>query len=334
MTHSHTAADQLERILYVLPAAAREGGVPLDELAGALGVCPRTLSADITDVVTRAYYHPAESGSDLQVHLYSDRVEIFTTGDFQRPVRLSVAEAVCLGLALRGAPGHESATGDPAAGATAGSADTAATDAHSSLTRLEEALVGADAAALLAELETADLRPGGTGIRETVSHGLEEKTALRIRYFKPPEPAAPAPRTVHPYALVLAEGLWYLLAFCEVSQEVRIFRMDRILEAAPTGKPFETPTTFDAGAYLQGSRVFRGGEQTSVRVRYTARIARWLAEREQGDWDPDGSLVVTHRVVDPHWLVRHVLQYGPDAEVLEPEEARGWVRDGLSGPPE
>ena len=96
-------------------------------------------------------------------------------------------------------------------------------------------------------------------------------------------------RPVHPYALVYGEGHWYLLAWCTVSEGVRIFRVDRILE---------------------------------VRVRYSPRIARWIAEREEGVWDADGSFVVNHRAVDPHWVVRHVLQYGPDAVVLEPEKVR------------
>ncbi|MFC1575522.1 WYL domain-containing protein [Gemmatimonadota bacterium] len=38
------------------------------------------------------------------------------------------------------------------------------------------------------------------------------------------------------------------------------------------------------------------------------------------------GFTVTHRVADPHWIVRHVLQYGAEAEVLTPEEVRGWVR--------
>ena len=63
-------------------------------------------------------------------------------------------------------------------------------------------------------------------------------------------------------------------------------------------------------------------------VRYGPRIARWLLERGAGEADDDGSVVVTHEVADPRWLVRHVLQYGPDAEVLEREEVRGLVREG------
>jgi predicted DNA-binding transcriptional regulator YafY len=36
-------------------------------------------------------------------------------------------------------------------------------------------------------------------------------------------------------------------------------------------------------------------------------------------------LTVTYQVADPHWIVRHVLSYGAEAEVLEPGEVRGWV---------
>jgi predicted DNA-binding transcriptional regulator YafY len=31
---------------------------------------------------------------------------------------------------------------------------------------------------------------------------------------------------------------------------------------------------------------------------------------------------VEFEVLDPHWLVRHVLQYGADAEVIEPPAVR------------
>jgi hypothetical protein len=158
-----TAAHQLERILYILPAAAQEGGAALDELASRLGVAPDTVSTDLTDVTARAYYHPADSGSELQIELTSDRVSIWTTGEFQRPVSLSMPEAVCLGLALRGAPQAETSA---------------------ALTHLESTLARARTPELLEEMEAADLRPGPGGIRDTVTGALQEKTALRMRYLQ------------------------------------------------------------------------------------------------------------------------------------------------------
>ncbi|MDO8501626.1 MAG: WYL domain-containing protein [Gemmatimonadaceae bacterium] len=59
-----------------------------------------------------------------------------------------------------------------------------------------------------------------------------------------------------------------------------------------------------------------------MKVRYSAKVARWIAEREGMQPDADGSLTIEHPLADAEWGVRHVLQYGPDAEVLEPQSLR------------
>jgi len=68
-----------------------------------------------------------------------------------------------------------------------------------------------------------------------------------------------------------------------------------------------------------------------MRVRYSARVARWIAERDGVELDADGSLTMEHPLADVQWGVRHVLQYGPDAEVLEPADVRVEVVRRLSG---
>jgi predicted DNA-binding transcriptional regulator YafY len=60
-------------------------------------------------------------------------------------------------------------------------------------------------------------------------------------------------------------------------------------------------------------------------VRYSPRIARWVAEREGVAAAEDGRLTLEHPVADESWAVRHVLQYGPDAEVVEPAELRAAI---------
>ena len=299
-----TAADRLERILYILPAAARDGGVRLDELARRLGVSREALLSDITEVTNRTYYHPAETGSELQIELTGERVRVWTTGEFQRPLRLTLPEALCVSMALRSAGRGED---------------------EAVLARLEAELAAGDPARCLGEVEAADLSAGAPGIRESLLRAVQEQTVLRLRYLKP-QGTEPLNRPVHPYALVYGEGHWYLLAWCTVSEGVRIFRVDRILEIRPGEGTFQAPADFDPEAYVEGGKVYRGTEEVEIRVRYSPRIARWIAEREEGEWDADGALVVTHRAADPHWAVRHVLQYGPDAVVLEPEEVRRLVR--------
>ena len=78
-----------------------EGGATLAELSHSLGVGTATVLKDLTQITARAYYLPAGS-DDLLLEIEGDRVSLFTPAAFDRPVRLSMPEAVCLGLALRG----------------------------------------------------------------------------------------------------------------------------------------------------------------------------------------------------------------------------------------
>jgi predicted DNA-binding transcriptional regulator YafY len=64
-------------------------------------------------------------------------------------------------------------------------------------------------------------------------------------------------------------------------------------------------------------------------VRYSPRIARWVAERAAAPLEEDGSLVLEHPVADESWAVRHVLQYGPDAEVVAPAELRAVIAERM-----
>ncbi len=82
-------------------------------------------------------------------------------------------------------------------------------------------------------------------------------------------------------------------------------------------------------AVLRERKMFVAEGVAMLRVRYSARVARWVAEREGVPVDADGTVTLEHPLADPHWALRHVLQYGPDAEVLEPKAIREAVAEGL-----
>ena len=295
-----------------------EGGATVEELSLALGVGPDQVMKDVTQVRARAYYQPA-GGDDLLLEIEGGQISLFTPDAFQRPVRLSMPEAVCLVLALRGRLAGR--WGNPP------HAEMEAT-ALRFLRCLETTLSTIPTEDVLARIEAADLRPDPAGIREILSLALESREACRIQYLKPGSDA-PEDRTVRPYAMVHGEGQWYLLAWCSRAAEVHTFRTDRILDAEPMGERFPAPDDFDPNVHIQGGRVFRANRKLDVKVRYSPRVARWIAEKEAVETAADGSVTVTYPVADPHWIVRHVLQYGPEAEVLEPEEAGGWVRGAV-----
>ena len=171
--------------------------------------------------------------------------------------------------------------------------------------------------------------PGNAEALAVVQQALAARCKVRLTYRGGAKSDA-SERTVHPYSLVVASGSWYVLAWCEQVAAMRTFRLDRIERAEQLDEPYEIPATFSVDEHLNDRKVLRVGEPRRMRVRYSPRIARWIAEREGVATGADGSLTMEHPLADVQWGVRHVLQYGPDAEVLEPAEVRAEIVRRLS----
>lgn len=311
MAERTTAGAQLARILHILPLAGREGGASYDELAESVGVSRDQVVRDLEEVTAREYYHPAGSGNDVRIGLAQDKVNVWSGGQFQRPVRLTWKEAAALHLGLRLllAERNDAALRDVLLELEARIAWQLPTD-------LDERIV------MMGDAQ------GHDAIRALVIQAAKERRRCRIHYLRQGD-SEPFSREVDPYVIAYANGSWYLVGFCHARGAARIFRVDRIVEAEMRAECFDPPADFDVADFLSAGRVFRAEEPTNVTVRYGCRIARWLLERGEGAADGDGNAFVTHEVADPEWLVRHVLQYGPDAEVLEPEELRSIARDAV-----
>lgn len=314
MSKTATAQDQFERLTSLIPRAARPGGVRLDELAQHFGIPASQLSRDLHELMTRAYYHPAGTVDQFNVTQDSDRISVWTSGEFRRPPRLSTREALALTLGLR----ILAAESDPA---RREELDTLAR-------RLDQALAAAPAEELNLHYGVED-KGGWTGIVATLQEAARERRCCEIEYLKLGLPE-PERRVISPYHLVYAEGQWYALAYCNERRAVRVFRADRICGIRPLDESFVIPADFDPSEYVEGGRIFRTDRAEVVTVRYSPAIARWIVEREGVTPEEDGSVVLRHRVADPRWLVRHVLQYGADAEVLDPPRYRELVRSALA----
>lgn len=309
-----TAAERLERVLYVLPAAAREGGAQLDDLANTLDVSEQDVLRDLQEVTTRAHYQGPGIADHIQIAIEEGRVSVWTAGEFDRPVKLTPREAVALTLGLR-ARAMSAPHGER-------------TREHLKLAqRLERELTtgtAQDLEDLLALQETTE-----SGREEDVQNRLfraaREKRRCRISYLKP-SADAPERRRVEPYVMAYADGHWYAISRCLEAEGVRCFRLDRTLGVEVTEETFRVPEDFDPADYLHGTRVYRGHDDREVTVRYSSRVAPWIREKGPVQEREDGCVEVTYDVSDPDWIVRHVLHYGADARVVDPPAVRERVR--------
>jgi predicted DNA-binding transcriptional regulator YafY len=112
--------------------------------------------------------------------------------------------------------------------------------------------------------------------------------------------------------------------------QLRVYRVDRVEAAQVLDVPYQRPDGFTFEDVVKNGRVFAGQPEQTLVVRYSARIAPWIAEREGKEPDADGTVTVEYPLGDADWAVGHVLQYGPDAKVIGPAEVRDAVRGRLT----
>lgn len=300
------AASQLKRLLHLLPAIADGESHTLDEIARLTGVDAETIRRDLYSLTER-FGDPGGFVPGLGV-MMDDKEVWVNTRHFKRPMRLTVSElaALDLGLAMlrRESPPDEHPAID---------------GARQRLTRTLAALTPTEV--------RDDLRHAETGAAADPDHlrvlrtGVRQRRKGRMRY-RSANALESTDRFFRPYGLIASRGAWYLVAHSEERQDLRIFRLDRIEEVALLDERFELPAGFSLDHVIEQGRVFHAADAAALHVRYSPRIAGWIAEREGLPLAEDGSLTVEHPLADAGWAIRHVLQYGPDAEVLEPSEVR------------
>ncbi len=310
MNEHGTAGQQLERILYLLPLASRDGGVPLTEAAERLGVSVETVQRDLEEVTSRAFYHPAGGTDDLQILLEANHLKIYSYKKFNRPPKLSGREMLSLAIGLRAA----AVEADP---------DRAA-EIRDLAYRIEVELAVTSAVEEASQFAIEEGDGEGTAFRALLKEAARSRTRCRIRYLKPDD-SEPGEREVDPYAVVYGSGKWYVIGYCHLRSDIRAFRVDRVLEAEAMDVGFAEPDDFDPADYVSGGRVFRSDAEEEVVVRYSEVVAPWVREHGPVEELGDGCVAVRFTTADPGWVVRHALQYGSEAEIVEPLDVREMV---------
>jgi predicted DNA-binding transcriptional regulator YafY len=284
----------------------------LSDLARELGTDVATLRNDLAAIVDRAA-DPEGYGENVQLYLEGDQAALVSS-HFLRPMRLTSAEVQALELGL-------------------------------AILRLERpieehrAIDGARARLAAARARPVVKAAGGTEVAppyhyggpplppeqgrhlERVRDAMSRDRMVTLRYRKPGSSEA-AERVVSPFLVLRASGRYFIVAHAGNAGEVRTFRLDRVEGVELRKEPRVAVDPFWLDRLRELDRVFLGGERGEVKIRYSARVARWIEEREAVERLEDGSVVARYPLGDEEWVVRHVLQYGAEAEVLEPKEVR------------
>lgn len=151
-------------------------------------------------------------------------------------------------------------------------------------------------------------------------------------------------RALEPLGLVLKAGVWYLVARCDGSD--RTYRVSRIAAMSDAGE-FSRPDGFDLAEYWrawsEGFERRLHSETATVRLSPLGRRlvpvylgsvgAAALEEADRagaGEPDADGWCTVRLPVEAGRPGVGELLRFGPDLEVLDPEELRAAVAEAVT----
>lgn len=294
-------------VLLVAWMSQRDTGDPVSYRAAArgLGVSEKTLQADLQVLLDLTDSQKDWLGS-LQLSITEDGFTVGSLGPFKRPLRLSQDELLTLAIGLLGLRG-----GKTLAEKLNGHQRPVADLDQSERTWAIDSTPGAGIAAALDILRSA--------------RDLHRKVDL-LYCGSAQEPSR---RIVHPHQVVQAGKNWYVVAWCEKAREVRHFRVERILGLTELGESFEPGGGI--GRVATPSALMSGGDPIVATVAFSPKIARWIREQHpDGEDTSDGRYLVRFRVADPRWMIREVLQYGAEAELIAPEGLRELMRRWLA----
>lgn len=304
---NNNAKDQVARLLALVPLIRRQGAMHVEQAAELLGVSPAQVVKDLKVLIFCGW--PGWMPGDLiEVDLDAfeeggDGIIKISNADYLKaPLRLSAAEASAVIVALRTL--RES------------SDESVRASVDGALKKLEDAVEEGAVANVHLPARQREL----TAVRSDLAAAIDAGRQVRLTYFVPARDEQ-TERTVDPLALVSAQGLVYLDAWCHRAEDRRSFRLDRIVSAEVLDVPAVEHA--DIPPLDVGEGIFQPDDGTPLVTLRLDPHARWVSEYypvEAVRELPDGGLEVDLFVSDDRWLQRLLLRLAPHGTVVRPSE--------------
>lgn len=301
---------RLVRLLNMVPYFQANPRISYVEAASDLGVSVKQLRDDVDQLWMCGLpgYYP---GDLIDFELTDDTIKVTFSAGIDRPLRLTSPEATGLLVALRGLVDIPGVV-DPDA-------------AQSAIAKIEAAAGTAGRGDAIETAEEATAAGDETAVR--VRAALRDARALALEYYSASRDVL-SHRVVDPIRVVLVGDHSYLEAWSREAEAVRLFRFDRIVEAAVLDEPAVVPeparrsgpdtSLFEADPALPVARFLIAPAAAWVREYYPMRVTSEL---------PDGSCEAAMTFASEEWLARLVLGFGTDVRVLEPASLADRVRE-------
>ncbi len=173
-------------------------------------------------------------------------------------------------------------------------------------------------------------RSAERAVQATVKEAMVSRKRIRMRYFTAAR-ADELEREVDVYGFAWRRNVWFFVGYCHERKALRVFYPARVrtitINGKEPGKPdYQVPRDFDIRVFVgQKEWDFWVHAPREATVRFSgglAKIASGLLPGGKVEAVESGAKRVTVSVRNLEGLVRQTLAWGPEAEVVAPEEAR------------
>ena len=172
---------------------------------------------------------------------------------------------------------------------------------------------------------------------ETLTDAVERRKRVKVTYRR--GDGTETVRLVDVYGYAWRRGQWIFVGHCHLRGGVRLFLLDRVralklAPADPKRPDYEIPRSFDIHSWSRQEPwdyLVHDPREVAIRFRGSlARIAAQLLPRATLTTEPGGVRLARLPVRNLRGMVRQALAWGPEAELLEPDEGRAMARDMLA----
>lgn len=300
---------QVIRMLALVPYLQGNDGVPVNDVAAEFGVKPKVIRDDLRLLMYTGTGEYAGELIDFDLTaLERDGIVHIRDAEFMtRPLRINAREGVALIVALRTL--RASASGSQL------------TVIDSALAKVESAV--GDSVSTPVDVVVDDV---DRAIHGTIVHALTTGKRVAMSYATATRDVR-TDRFVDPRRLFTEQGKLYLEAWCLKAEDLRFFRLDRILAAEVTTTDIED---HDASPRDLSDGFFTVGAETPYVLVDLHPRAHWLTEYYQVDLldrNDDGVWRAKIYGADLEWLRRLVLRNAGSVTVIAPETVRSQVID-------
>lgn len=310
------AGKKFKKMVRIVDGLFQNNGRTIDEITNLLGITKKELISTM-QTASMCGLPPYDPSSLIDAYIEDDRVHVsHVWGLFSRPTQLTRDEAFSLFLAGR---------------AVAAALPDSSPHLKSALKKMQDVLRPEDAKAVADSSAMIDINSEAASASIipvlNILKGATGREKLLIQYYSAGKNEL-IERTVRPYGLIYNIEQWYCVSYCELRESIRLFRVDRIKTASPTGTFFNVPPEFDLEVFKRNEMFKMIERPHRVCLRFSPDAAYYAVEKwpDRANKESTGHVCVTFHVDRLENFVGTVLGFGKNVEIVSPPEFIAMVK--------